>query len=157
MENLYSKDFQLLQLREHFSGSFVLHTWSLHRLHSLWMLMQPLSIFSDVIKQHCLKRENTANESIRAPHSRAFYVASVFRSFARHKELAGCRGSDASVSQPGLRYAICIGFHLIQLITVWLNMPFLSPGVWMYIFQSGCKTKRKSSCSTGELRHFTVD
>lgn len=46
-------------------------------------------------------------------HARAFYVASVFHSFARHKELAGCRGTPANISQPGLRYAICIGIHLI--------------------------------------------
>lgn len=57
--------------------------------------------------------KNTANTSIHIPPARAFYGASVFHSFTRHKELAGCRAALANLFQPVLRYAICIGLHCI--------------------------------------------
>lgn len=58
-------------------------------------------------------KKNTANTSIHSPPARAFYGASVFHSFTRHKELAGCRAAPANLFQPVSRYAICIGLHCI--------------------------------------------
>lgn len=72
-------------------------------------------------------------------------MASVFHSFARHKELAACRGTVANLSQPGLRYAICNGLsHLSWQQRDWTCLCLL-PGVWMYICQRRCE-QEKSNC-----------
>lgn len=68
-------------------------------------------------------------------------MASVFHSFARHKELASCRGSLANLSQPGLRCAICTGLQ-----------SHLSPDerAFVFLLEPGCISVRAGATQENE-------